>query len=97
MPDSEFSDLLPAEKKLAIAVRAVEYNIFQNNGRGVPQLADHVHVHMVGLLIRPCLVEGFGGLIIWWCWVDSQPECKGGVGDQVAGTGYGYGKVEDAV
>jgi len=91
VPDSEFSELLPAAKKLAIAVRTVEYNILQNNRHGVPQLADHALVHMVGLLIRPCSVEGFGGLIIWWCWVDSQGECQGGVGDRVAGTDHGYG------
>lgn len=66
MPDAELSELLPAAKKLALAAGAVEYNILQNNGRGAHQLVDHVHVHMVGLLIEPYLAEGFVGLIIWW-------------------------------
>ncbi|RPA98867.1 HIT-like protein [Choiromyces venosus 120613-1] len=57
IPDAELSELLPAAKKLALAVGAPEYNILQNNGRGAHQIVGHVHVHMIP---KPNPKEGLG-------------------------------------
>ncbi|ODQ50252.1 HIT-like protein [Saitoella complicata NRRL Y-17804] len=47
LSDESLADLLPAAKKLAVAVGADEYNILQNNGPMAHQVVKHVHIHMI--------------------------------------------------
>ncbi|KAI0823958.1 HIT-like protein [Trametes gibbosa] len=47
LPDEYFEDVLPAAKKIALALGAENYNILQNNGRIAHQEVDHVHFHII--------------------------------------------------
>ena len=42
IPDDQLAEILPAAKKIAVAVGAENYNILQNNGRLAHQVVDHV-------------------------------------------------------
>eukprot|EP00842_Homolaphlyctis_polyrhiza_P003505 jgi/Hompol1/4155/HPOL_003500-RA len=59
LPDQSLAALLPAAKKVALALGAENYNLLQNNGRIAHQAVDHVHFH----IIPKTNDEGLG--IIW--------------------------------
>jgi diadenosine tetraphosphate (Ap4A) HIT family hydrolase len=41
------ADILPAVKKVVMALGPENYNILQNNGRVAHQEVDHVHFHII--------------------------------------------------
>ncbi|KAI1788901.1 HIT-like protein [Ganoderma leucocontextum] len=47
LPDDYLPDVLPAAKKIALALGAENYNLLQNNGRIAHQEVDHVHFHVI--------------------------------------------------
>ena len=57
--DATLSEMLPAVKKIALALGASDYNILQNNGRLAHQEVDHVHFHIIPK-------DSNGGLSIGW-------------------------------
>ncbi|KAI0738894.1 HIT-like protein [Daedaleopsis nitida] len=62
VPDEYFTDVLPAAKKIALALNVENYNLLQNNGRIAHQEVDHVHFHVI-----PKPAEGDAeGLVIGW-------------------------------
>nr|CAG8485519.1 15685_t:CDS:2 [Entrophospora candida] len=57
LPDEYLGDLLPAAKRVALAVGAEQYNILQNNGPLAHQVVEHVHFHVIP---KPNKEEGLG-------------------------------------
>ena len=44
IPDDQLAELLPVAKNIAIACRATDYNILQNNGSIAHQVVPHVSI-----------------------------------------------------
>ncbi|KAK7207939.1 hit family protein 1 [Myxozyma melibiosi] len=62
IPDDYLSDIIPAAKKIALALGATpddafQYNILQNNGTMAHQVVQHVHFHVIP---KPTEAEGLG-------------------------------------
>ncbi|KAM5536933.1 hypothetical protein V8D89_009480 [Ganoderma adspersum] len=62
LPDDYFTDVLPAAKKIALALGAENYNLLQNNGRIAHQEVDHVHFHVIP---KPTASDS-EGLVVGW-------------------------------
>ena len=58
--DKALSEILPAFKKIALAMGVEDYNILQNNGAIAHQAIDHAHWHLIP---KPNNKLGLG--IIW--------------------------------
>ncbi|KAH8915486.1 HIT-like protein [Atractiella rhizophila] len=57
LPDDALTDILPAAKKIALALGCENYNLLQNNGKIAHQFVDHVHFHIIP---KPNDKEGLG-------------------------------------
>lgn len=58
VPDGYLAELLPVAKRIAeraFAIRGIDYNLLQNNGRLAHQEIDHVHLHIIP---KPSANEG---------------------------------------
>ncbi|KAL1936972.1 hypothetical protein VTO73DRAFT_2824 [Trametes versicolor] len=73
VPDEYFADVLPAAKKIAIALGAENYNLLQNNGRIAHQEVDHVHFHVIP---KPGPSDTEGLVITWPAQKPSMDELK---------------------
>ncbi|KAF2665071.1 HIT-like protein [Microthyrium microscopicum] len=57
IPDDSLTEVLSVAKKVALAVKAENWNLLQNNGRLAHQEVDHVHFHVIP---KPNEKEGLG-------------------------------------
>ncbi|KAI0365352.1 HIT-like protein [Pilatotrama ljubarskyi] len=73
LPDEYFTDVLPAAKKIAIALGAENYNLLQNNGRIAHQEVDHVHFHVIP---KPQASDTEGLVVGWPAKKPSMDELK---------------------
>eukprot|EP00128_Syssomonas_multiformis_P010252 Colp12_sorted_trinity150504_noHs@21885 len=55
--DEHLAEVMPAARKVAVALGLENYNILQNNGRIAHQEVDHVHFHVIP---KPNHEEGLG-------------------------------------
>jgi diadenosine tetraphosphate (Ap4A) HIT family hydrolase len=47
VPDEALQEVLPAAKKIALALDCKDYNLLQNNGKLAHQAVGHVHFHLI--------------------------------------------------
>ncbi|KAL7279624.1 LOW QUALITY PROTEIN: hypothetical protein ACG7TL_006030 [Trametes sanguinea] len=73
VPDEYFADVLPAAKKIALALDAENYNLLQNNGRIAHQEVDHVHFHVIP---KPAATDSEGLVVGWPAKKPSMDELK---------------------
>ncbi|KAI0775556.1 HIT-like protein [Trametes elegans] len=73
VPDEYFADVLPAAKKIALALGAENYNLLQNNGRIAHQEVDHVHFHVIP---KPAATDDEGLVVGWPAQKPSMDELK---------------------
>ncbi|KAI8986161.1 HIT-like protein [Trametes punicea] len=85
LPDEYFTDILPAAKKIALALGAENYNVLQsypmfstrhprqNNGRIAHQEVDHVHFHVIP---KPSASQTEGLVVSWPAQKPSMDELK---------------------
>ncbi|OSC98044.1 HIT-like protein [Trametes coccinea BRFM310] len=73
VPDEYFADVLPAAKKIALALGAENYNLLQNNGRIAHQEVDHVHFHVIP---KPAATDSEGLVVGWPAKKPSMDELK---------------------
>ncbi|TBU25122.1 HIT-like protein [Dichomitus squalens] len=73
VPDEYLGDVLPAAKKIALALGAENYNLLQNNGRIAHQEVDHVHFHVIP---KPASGDAEGLVIGWPSQKPSMDELK---------------------
>ncbi|KAH9891887.1 HIT-like protein [Cubamyces lactineus] len=73
VPDEYFTDVLPAAKKIALALEAENYNLLQNNGRIAHQEVDHVHFHVIP---KPAASDNEGLVVGWPAQKPSMDELK---------------------
>ncbi|KAI0655422.1 HIT-like protein [Cubamyces menziesii] len=73
VPDEYFGDVLPAAKKIALALGAENYNLLQNNGRIAHQEVDHVHFHVIP---KPAASDTEGLVVGWPAQKPSMDELK---------------------
>ncbi|KAI9066000.1 HIT-like protein [Trametes sanguinea] len=73
VPDEYFADVLPAAKKIALALGAENYNLLQNNGRIAHQEVDHVHFHVIP---KPAASDSEGLVVGWPAKKPSMDELK---------------------
>ncbi|CDO72234.1 hypothetical protein BN946_scf184970.g86 [Trametes cinnabarina] len=73
VPDEYFADVLPAAKKIALALGVENYNLLQNNGRIAHQEVDHVHFHVIP---KPAATDSEGLVVGWPAKKPSMDELK---------------------
>ncbi|KAI0671188.1 HIT-like protein [Trametes maxima] len=73
VPDEYFADVLPAAKKIALALGTENYNLLQNNGRIAHQEVDHVHFHVIP---KPSATDDEGLVVGWPAQKPSMDELK---------------------
>ncbi|KAI0642911.1 HIT-like protein [Trametes meyenii] len=73
VPDEYFADVLPAAKKIALALGSENYNLLQNNGRIAHQEVDHVHFHVIP---KPSATDEEGLVVGWPAQKPSMDELK---------------------